>query len=140
MYGKWKWYHKLFWAIVIIGLGLLVGYGIFLVVDGGILVHRLRGLKMMKYPGIEEDQPFLDIDEVKRFLKDEWLMLAKRKIDVPLEVGDSGLMRFSVLLTENWYKITFTKLVMGPLGKPITIYEGASIGEAVKYYNGERTR
>lgn len=36
MYGKWKWYHKFFWAIVITGLSLLVGYGVFIVMDGAV--------------------------------------------------------------------------------------------------------
>ena len=95
----------------------------------------------MKYPDVENvNQPILDIEEVKRFLKDEWLMLAKGKIDIHPEEGDSGMKRFYVRLTSNEYKVTFTKLVMGPLGKPITLYRGVSIEEAVKYYNGERKR
>jgi len=95
----------------------------------------------MEYPGTEKvDQPHLDIDEVHAFIKDEWLMLAKGKVDEYSQSGDAGMKRFYVRLTSSEYKVTFTKLVMGPLGKPITLYKGVSIEEAVKYYNGERKR
>lgn len=95
----------------------------------------------MEYPGIKEaEQNLLDVEEVKNFIKYEWLMLAQTKIDVFSQSGSSGIKKFYTRIGKNEFLVTFTKDTMGPLGRPITIYNGVSVDEAVRFYNGERVK